>query len=213
MGAQAGPLGQIGELAYRLVIGVPAVAERTGTGPPNPESEATRVREGSKGKGGLTQTLTYRSPPKRVSVGGEVRVGVLLGQIDQEGGEDEHQEPDVPGGDQLLREQQQVRPQVGPRRKGVGKRGALSPSGRGGEVGGPRMAPERCWEGDKKYPTLCSSQAPFSTPPIREALPLLPESARPLKPQGTPAPALDPPGSTLRPPPRDPSCPAPKPHF
>lgn len=57
-----------------------------------------------RGKGGPAQTLTHRPPPERVSIGGEVRVGVLLGQVDEERGEDEHQEPDVPGGDQLLRE-------------------------------------------------------------------------------------------------------------
>lgn len=55
------------------------------------------------GRRAALQRLTHRPPPERVGVGGEVRVGVLLGQVDQEGGEDEHQEPDVPGGDQLLR--------------------------------------------------------------------------------------------------------------
>lgn len=66
--------------------------------------------DGPREKGCPAQTLTYRSPPQRVGVGGEVGVGILLGQIDQEGGKDEHQEPDVPGGDQLLRGQKQVRP-------------------------------------------------------------------------------------------------------
>lgn len=58
-----------------------------------------------RGKGSPAQTLTHRPPPERVGIGGEVRVGILLSQVDEERGEDEHQEPDVPGGDQLLGEE------------------------------------------------------------------------------------------------------------
>lgn len=158
-----------------------------GTGPPNSESEAgsvaTRVRGGPKGR----EALAYRSPPKRVGIGGEVGVGVLLSQVDQEGGEDQHQEPDVPGGDELLRGQQRVRPPVGPRRRAVRKRDA-EPTWQRWGGGGPQNGPERCWEGNKKFPTLRSSQAPFSTPRIRDTLSLLPATARSLKQQGPPRP-------------------------
>lgn len=58
--------------------------------------------ESPREKGSPAQTLTHRPPPERVGIRGEVRVGILLGQIDKEGGKDEHQEPNVPGGDQLL---------------------------------------------------------------------------------------------------------------
>jgi hypothetical protein len=61
-------------------------------------------RDASRGKGSPAQMLTHRPPPERVGIGGEVRVGILLSQVDQERGKDEHQEPDVPGGDQLLGE-------------------------------------------------------------------------------------------------------------
>lgn len=101
--------------------------------------------EGPREKGGPTQTLTHRPPPERVSVGGEVGVGVFLGQIDQEGGEDEHQEPDVPGGDQLLQGQLRVRALGGPRRRGRSERGTLRPLG---EVGRWKIGLwEVFWEG------------------------------------------------------------------
>lgn len=44
----------------------------------------------------------HRAPPQSVGVGGEVLVEFFLHQIDQEGGEDQHQEADVPGSHQLL---------------------------------------------------------------------------------------------------------------
>lgn len=110
----------------------------------NPRS---RARGGPKEEG-LTQTPTYRSPPKRVSVGGEVRVGILLGQVDQEGGEDEHQEPNVPGGDQLLWVQQ---PETtgGRRGRGMRKWGSCAHLG---EVGGSQRPMKGVGEGGKKYP-------------------------------------------------------------
>lgn len=71
-------------------------------------SKEDRAGEGSRDvprrKGSPAQTLTHRPPPERVGIGGEVRVGILLSQVNEERGEDEHQEPDVPGGDQLLGE-------------------------------------------------------------------------------------------------------------
>lgn len=118
-----------------LSQGVPALAEKTGTGPLNPESGSRwSAREDPREKGGSAQTLTHRPPPERVGVGGEVGVGVLLGQIDQEGGEDEHQEPDVPGGDQLLRA---ATGETTGRAEAEGREeaGMLRPPGRGGEVG------------------------------------------------------------------------------
>lgn len=52
---------------------------------------------------GVMELVTHRAPPQSVRVGGELCVQLFLHQVDQERGEDEHQEPDVPCGDQLLR--------------------------------------------------------------------------------------------------------------
>lgn len=46
--------------------------------------------------------LAHRAPPERISIGGKVLVEFFLHQINQERGEDQHQEPDVPGSHQLL---------------------------------------------------------------------------------------------------------------
>lgn len=46
---------------------------------------------------------TYCSPPEGVSISGKLLVIFLLSQIDQEGGKDQYQEPNVPGCDQLLK--------------------------------------------------------------------------------------------------------------
>lgn len=46
--------------------------------------------------------LAHRAPPQRISIGGKVLVEFFLHQINQERGEDQHQEPDVPGSHQLL---------------------------------------------------------------------------------------------------------------
>lgn len=45
---------------------------------------------------------THRSPPQGIGIGGKVLVEFFLHQINQERGEDEHQEADVPGSHQLL---------------------------------------------------------------------------------------------------------------
>ncbi len=42
------------------------------------------------------------APPERMREAGKVLVVVLLHHVDDEGGEDEHDEADVHGGDQLL---------------------------------------------------------------------------------------------------------------
>lgn len=44
----------------------------------------------------------HRSPPQGICIGGKVLVEFFLHQINQEGGEDENQEPDIPGSHQLL---------------------------------------------------------------------------------------------------------------
>lgn len=46
---------------------------------------------------------THRAPPQRVCVGGKLLVELVLHQVDEERGEDEDQEADVPGRHQLLR--------------------------------------------------------------------------------------------------------------
>lgn len=47
-------------------------------------------------------TGPYQPPPQGIGVGLELLVGLLLHGVDQEGGQDEAQEADVPGGDELL---------------------------------------------------------------------------------------------------------------
>lgn len=47
-------------------------------------------------------TPTHRSPPQGIGIGGKILVEFFLHQINQERGEDEHQETDVPGSHQLL---------------------------------------------------------------------------------------------------------------
>lgn len=46
--------------------------------------------------------LAHRAPPQSISIGGKVLVVFFLHQVNQERGEDQHQEPDVPGSHQLL---------------------------------------------------------------------------------------------------------------
>lgn len=60
-----------------------------------------------KSEGLVSVWLPHHAPPQRISVAGEARLallvhGILLGKVDEVGGEDQAQEADVQGGDQLL---------------------------------------------------------------------------------------------------------------
>lgn len=50
------------------------------------------------------QQRPYQSPPQSISVGLELLVGLLLHGVDQEGGQDQAQEANVPGRDELLQQ-------------------------------------------------------------------------------------------------------------